>query len=402
MSGPAVDSIRTFRIAAVLPMEAEYASRLMEGAIAYAEETAGVELLQRAYVRGKLNPLPREKPDFDAALVFLRPDEDWVSRLIAAGVMVVNASGDRRSEEVPNVAFCGDDVTRKAVEHLASLGRRQAAYIGGAIEASPSFSRRVQRFSAQCREHGMAVDVLPLGRFAGIEDCATLLRPNQRRQLDAFLLSLTRPAVILCDDDQLARHVCDVALETGLRVPEDLAVLGVGDYRVARLRQPTISSIAQPGQDVGRRAMQWIHENLRAGTRCTGTLILPVPCVKIRASTRPTHGDDQVYRQAMAWITERACERVTVTTLMETLTVSQRTFSRRFAEIYGRTPGAEIRRIRMERAKAYLETTTLPLEKIAPLCGFETPKKFSKFFKRETGRTPSAHRLGPRRPRKAR
>ena len=399
MQGPTIDSARTFRIAAVLPMEAEYASRLMEGAIAYAEETAGVELLQRAYVRGKRNPLPREKPDFDAALVFLRPDEDWVNRLIAAGIMVVNASGDRHPEEVPNVAFCGIDVTRKAVEHLASLGREQAAYIGGAIETSPSFTRRVERFTTQCREHGMAVEVLALGQFAGIEDCATLLRPNQRRQLDEFLRSLRRPAVIMCDDDQLARHVCDAALEAGLRVPEDLAVLGVGDYRVARLRQPLISSIAQPGQDVGRRALQWIHENLRDGTRCSGSLILPVPCVKIRASTRLPHGDDLVYRQAMAWITERACERVTVTTLMKTLPISQRTFSRRFAEIYGRTPGAEMRRIRVERAKTYLETTTLSLERIASLCGFETPKMFSKFFKRETGRTPSAHRLGPRKAR---
>ena len=68
------------------------------------------------------------------------------------------------------------------------------------------------------------------------------------------------------------------------------------------------------------------------------------------------------------------------------------TLHRAFMTRCGRTPGAEIRRVKMERAQYYLRTTSLSITHIADLCGYNEHSKFCNFFKRETGLTPSQYR----------
>ena len=386
---------RNFRIAALLPAEPEYSGRLLEGAIAYAQETDGVELIDHCYVRSRRAPVAKHDPlDFDGALVWLRPQDKWVRNLIERGVVVVNANGDWPPEVVPMVAFDGDSVVDEAVGHLAGLGRSQAAYIGGGISESAVLSRRVKRFTAQCQQAGMTTQVLELGIGKGIEDRMVRLNRSEQQALDLFLKSLGQASVLWCDSDHVARHVCDAAARLGLKLPDDLAVLGLGDYRIARMSRPTISSIPQPGQEIARRAVQWIHESLRGGVPCRGSIGLPSPQALVRESTSRPESDEQCYQLAMKWIEKHATAGLTVSQLMESMPFSQRTFSQRFAELYGRTPGAEIRRVRVERAKDYLRSTTLGVERIASLCGFDQSGKFSTFFKREAGMTPSIYRSG--------
>jgi AraC-like DNA-binding protein len=81
--------------------------------------------------------------------------------------------------------------------------------------------------------------------------------------------------------------------------------------------------------------------------------------------------------------------------LVKTLPMSQFTFTKRFTRLYGHTPGVEFRKVKTESAKYYLRATTFSVERIAGLCGFEQPGKFSRFFKRQTGMTPTDYRTSP-------
>jgi LacI family transcriptional regulator len=335
-------------------------------------------------------PVDNELPDFDGALVWLRPRDTWVGHLLARGVMVVNTSGDQPPEAVPMVAFQGSSVIATVVAHLGALGRSQAAYVGADIATSTALQWRVERYREACARAGMATEVLDLGVLAGIDDRMTRLSASQQRALDGFLRSLRLPAVAWCDDDHLAQHLCQRAMHCGLEVPGHLAVLGMFDYRIARSNRPSISSIPQPGQLIGRRAAQWIHESIRDGRRCEGLIALPSPGVQVRDSTRCENRSP--YHEALDTIRNHACEGLSVGELMDGVRMSQRTFSRRFAELFGHTPGAEIRRVRTEQAKTYLLATGNSVERIATLCGFADQGKFSNFFKRETGMTPSGFR----------
>ncbi len=380
------------RIAALLPVEPEYAGRLLEGAISYAEQVPGVEILDLPYRRDKGVPPIADLPEFEGALVWLQAQDEWFSQLMARGTLVVNTSGDRSPEEVPTVVFQGSSVIKTAVEHLAMLGRSKAAYVGTEIAENRSLTWRIEQFSEACSRFDMTAVVHDLGQIEGIDDRIMRLTNPQEQALDQFIQSLGGPAVVWCDDDHIAHEICGSAHRCDLDVPLDLAVLGLYDTRIARVKRPSISSIPQPGQMIGRRAVQWIHEALRDDKPCSGLITLPSPEVVARDSTRCADQELSPCHMAMETIRKHACDGLTVNDLVNAANVSQRTFSRQFAELFGHTPGVAIRLVKTQKAKTYLVSTAYSVERISELCGFAEQGKFSNFFKRETGMTPSAWR----------
>jgi LacI family transcriptional regulator len=313
--------------------------------------------------------------------------------LIKAGVVVVNISGDRKPEEVPLVAFRGSQAIAQAVDHFAELDLRHITFVGRVVRSAPTLKWLAGKFIELAGHSGIKANFFELGATKGsIEDRSFRASPAQRCSFEGFLKTLSLPHGIWCEDDFIARFVCDRAEAKKLSIPGDIAVLGFQDYRVARMNRPTITTIPQPGQIIGRKALEWIHESLQEGKQCEGVIAVPCPPVEARDSTMGKQGNTRRYRQAMATIREHACTGLTVEDLVGSVPVSQPTFSMHFAKIYGRTPGAEIRAVRLERAKHYLRSTTFSIERIAGLCGFEQSGKFSTFFRRETAMTPSAYR----------
>ena len=385
-----------YRIAALLPIGPEYSGRLLEGAIFYAEEVQEIELVDLPYRRETAPPDLAELDGIDGidgALVWLREGESWADELIKSGVVVVNTSGDRRQEEIPFVAFRGSHVIAQAVEHFTELGLGHVTYVGSTINSPSVLKKRAERFIETACNAGMKAGSFEIGTTpGGIEDRSFRPNASQSRAFDGFLETLSIPHGIWCENDFIARFVCDRVAAKKLDIPGDVAVLGFLDYRIARMNRPTISTIPQPGQIIGRKALEWIHECLREGKSCEGLISVPSPPVEPRDSTMGKQGNTRVYRQAMTTIREHACTGLKVVELMGSIPVSQPTFSRRFAEIYGRTPGAAIRQARLDRAQHYLKSTSFSVERIAELCGFEQSGKFSTFFKRETGMTPSDFR----------
>jgi transcriptional regulator GlxA family with amidase domain len=101
------------------------------------------------------------------------------------------------------------------------------------------------------------------------------------------------------------------------------------------------------------------------------------------------------FEQALRLIRQRACEGATVEQILDSVHVSRKTLERDFLLHLGRTPGQELIRLRIERAKHLLCTTYLPIKRVAFMTGFCTNRSatnFSAFFRRETGVSPSAFR----------
>jgi LacI family transcriptional regulator len=103
---------------------------------------------------------------------------------------------------------------------------------------------------------------------------------------------------------------------------------------------------------------------------------------------------DPALANALRIIRERACEGMTVQDLLDHLCVSRSWLERNFRKSLNRSPQAAIRLVQIKRCKELLRTTSLPLEKIAHLAGFEHPEYMSVVFKRETGDTPGRYRSG--------
>ena len=88
----------------------------------------------------------------------------------------------------------------------------------------------------------------------------------------------------------------------------------------------------------------------------------------------------------------RLAEGISVIQVVQAIDVPRRTLERRFREAIGHSPAAELRRLRVERARQLLIETDWPLPRIARACGMTGGEQLSRFFLRETGVRPGAWR----------
>ncbi|MFE6735310.1 GlxA family transcriptional regulator [Microbacterium sp. NPDC057650] len=109
---------------------------------------------------------------------------------------------------------------------------------------------------------------------------------------------------------------------------------------------------------------------------------------------RPTIAADEPSSLAptLEWALRRLELPLTVAGLAQHARMSPRTFARMFATMTGTTPLKWLNTARVDRARELLETSDLPVEQLAPLCGLGTPTNLRDHFRRVTGTTPTAYR----------
>ena len=132
-----------------------------------------------------------------------------------------------------------------------------------------------------------------------------------------------------------------------------------------------------------------------AGEKPTKDVVtFPPKGVVTRQSTDVMVIEDADVAQAMRFIRDFATTNIDVDRVADAVGLSRSVLQRRFQKHLGRTPKAEIMRIRIEHAKTLLETLDKTSESIAHKCGFASLNYFTKAFRREVGMTPQAyHRL---------
>jgi LacI family transcriptional regulator len=135
-----------------------------------------------------------------------------------------------------------------ATQHLLSLGHRRIAYLGGP-PSSGCNQARLNGFRGAMEAAGVSVpkDYVWLREFLYEDGLAG----------GADLLDLPEPpTAIFAGSDETALGVMEAARARGLRVPEDLSVIGFDDTQVARLASPQLTTIRQPLREMGAVALR--------------------------------------------------------------------------------------------------------------------------------------------------
>ena len=161
--------------------------------------------------------------------------------------------------DIDHVAFDNVAASRAATEHLLSLGRRRVAAIGyqaGAVAQSGVASVRQAGYEGALREAGLPVRV----------DLTRLVDGYQRGQGALAMESLLdeRPDAVFCFNDLLALGALRTLARHGVRVPEDVAVIGIDDVEDGRFSTPTLSTIAPDKAAIAREAVLLLHERLNS------------------------------------------------------------------------------------------------------------------------------------------
>ena len=162
-----------------------------------------------------------------------------------------------------------------------------------------------------------------------------------------WLKRLPKPVAVLACNDLPACDLAVVCRSLGLRVPDDVALLGVdNDELECRLATPPISSIDIPAQRIGYEAARLLDQLLHGKRPANRSLFLPPIRVVTRQSTDTLATGDHVVRAALSYIREHATSGITVDSVVRQIDASRRELERHFRRVLGRSVLTEIRRVR--------------------------------------------------------
>ena len=220
--------------------------------------------------------------------------------------------------------------------------------------------------------------------------------PAYIRDLRSFLKRLPMPCAVFVSNDHPAEKVITEAKILGLRIPEQLAVLGVDDYEpICEYTKPRLSSVKPDFRRGGNLAALMLIAVLRDGRRFRGDHIRKYGTLQIirRESTRimPKSADAEV-DAALRLIRNEACNGLAAEAVMRTFSCSRTLAAAKFRRVTGHSILEEIHATQLERIKELLAYPNQQLKTISDFCGFKSPNSLRKFFLRETGMTMSAWR----------
>ena len=181
-------------------------------------------------------------------------DTEYFRDVISRGLPIITI--DRKTPA--NVDYVGSDdlyCGRIMAEHFYSLGHREIAYYPGPSFASPA-QLRLQGFSDFCREHPDISLTLIKTRNA-VESCA-----QEEKMLVEFLETHKEITAVGTFYDYFAYDVCRAAWKLGRKIPEDLAVAGVGDMIPPRARLFELTTVDQMPEKIAEAAVRRMMKRL--------------------------------------------------------------------------------------------------------------------------------------------
>ncbi len=218
------------------------------------------------------------------------------------------------------------------------------------------------------------------------------LRHSER--LESWIRALPHPVALFACNDTAGLKVAAACRNAGLSVPRDVAILGVDNEDIlCELCVPPLSSVMLDCEQIGYRAAELLARMLeRSGSPgASPQLIAPREVVE-RSSTHVLPSADPLVEKAVAFIRSMAGKPLRVAGLLKSIPASRRSLEIRFRRALGRSVHDEIVRVRIERARELLRTTTLTVAAIAASSGFGNPQRFHEAFRRAAGMTPGAYR----------
>jgi LacI family transcriptional regulator len=157
-----------------------------------------------------------------------------------------------------------------ATTHLIERGHRRIAMLDG--PAGSGVARR-EGYRRALGDAGLPPQTEPAPR-------TDWTRPGGRRAAASLLSTAQRPTAIFCSNDLTAIGALDAARDAGLRVPDDVAIVGFDDIEAAALVTPALTTVVNPAIDIGRMAATLLAERMTgAHTGAARSLTLPSPLI---------------------------------------------------------------------------------------------------------------------------
>ncbi|QDU57210.1 AraC family transcriptional regulator [Aeoliella mucimassa] len=373
-------------VAVLVDIDDMWGRRIVQAVSEYSHAKNWQLLIAPRDTQGRLRIPPQWQPD--GAIVSMR-DKSMVAHVKSAEVPTINVSGMYLDEGWAGHVATDDEVrATMAVDHLRS--RR--------IQHFASYAPAIGRYNIE-REQAFVSEV----RKAGFQcSCYTNTKwyrqstwLDDRQNVGEWIDSLPKPVGVFAADPYPARQLVEICAWRGYEIPEEVAILsGDEDDLLCESASPPITSIELASHRIGHEASRMLDQRL-----ADRDVQQPVQRVKplrvcMRRSTESRHISDPAVASCVRVIWESPPDRVEVRDLVKVARVSRRTLEQKFRDKLGRTPAEEIRRMRLEKARQLIVSTSLSIATIAETCGLSSGPYLSRIFRKYYGITPSELRSG--------
>ena len=362
-----------------------YDYRLHRGIEKYAQENNWH--LSANLAREKMIPWGWEG---DGILAWLGEGDDLADYVRQARKPTVDFSYRRPHLKFPRVLEDHAHAAELAAEHFLSRGFSHFAFYSD--KDNWSYAERGQGFVEALKAKGHECAWLPWYRAQEYRVDREQWK-RKRHWLTTQLLKLPKPLAVFAANDEQALDVLESCGSAGLAVPEQVAIVGAENYLLAPDAMHTpISSVDTNLETLGYRGAELLEELMDGKRPPKQPIRVPAAGLITRKSSDLLAVKHKGVANSLRFIWEHASEPISVKDLVSVAAMSRRGLHKAFLENVGRTPGQELQRVRIDRAKRLLGEPGHKIEVIASMCGYQSANSFCVAFKQATGKSPKQFR----------
>ena len=391
-SSPRKKPVRTLppQIALLVPAWNEYGRGIIEGVWQYAQQHGPWLLEMQPGEPDENTEVPRGWTG-DGMIASVQTRR-LAAKLRTLGVPVVNVSGSRREGiDFPRVTSDAKAVVRMAVAHMREKGIRKVVFCGE--PERPFLDFWTEAFQSVMAEAEMEAEIYQVSARLGA-NAGMAARQNDRIR---WIKALPKPVGIIGWATGICRHLAMACTELGVMVPEEVAILSLEtEDLLGRVVHPPLSGVDIPVRRIGYEAAAQLDRMLHGQSADPHEIQLPPLGVTTRQSTDLVACADPQLQQVLRFIRDHAHEGIDVRAVLKAVPMARRSLERRFQDLIGRSPADEIRRVKINRVRHLLDTTSMSIPDIAEACGFNYVEHMIPVFKKHHGNTPSRYRANVR------
>lgn len=246
--------------------ESKYSALIYNTAGDEASERAGLDMLKKRRA--------------DGAILLATEKNSTLIEEYALKYPIVQCSEYILNQDLPRVSIDNYKAATDIMEYIISLGHKRIATISSCNNYI-STALRLQGYKDVLNVHGLEVRQ----EYIALANADYSFRSGKAAAFK-LLEQKDRPTAIFCISDILALGAITAAKELGIRVPEDLTVIGFDDVDDTTMFHPYITTIAQPCYELGKESFRILHACMNNGEKTNMKVVLPHKFI-IRESSAP-------------------------------------------------------------------------------------------------------------------
>ena len=314
--------------------------------------------------------------------------------LLQLRIPVVDVLGNEKYPSIPGFDTDAGVVARLAADFFIKAGFPEIAFCG--YRGIPFSDRRELALKAHLATLNRPLLVCsprlpkrPSSHIQAIEESGVAMQ----NEIARWLRQQRHPLALVACNDVRAQQVLNACRDFGLKVPEDVAVMGVdNDDVLCSLSEPTLSSIQPDTERLGYEAAALLATLMRGAASVPGIQQIPPLTIFERGSTDVIPVADPIVVRTLRLIRAQLNTRIGVKDVVKMIGRSRTDLEKRFRLHLKTSLHGEILRQRMDRACHLLRQTDLRIEEVAARSGFNTSAHLCRLFQCHLKITPTDYR----------